>query len=762
MHSFKWNSHEQKEGTISLRISRPEYTYLYRSSPNEVLTQTNSKRLFEHWKQKQKQAERYRNFAGILITTAISTFTLFQLMLTMLVQISSFCFHNLNVRKQLNFINQSLQVLSAKIYCKYIRRFPCLRRQLIFVIALCVSVVSNAQICPPNIDFESGTFNGWNCYIGSAAVINGQNVISLTPSAPVSGRHTLFMRSAANQLDPYGEFPVVCPNGSGYSIRLGNNIAGTEAEGVSYEFTIPANRNVYSLIYHYAVVFQDPNHMEYEQPRMVIEVTNVTDNTIIQCSSFTFIPYGSPLPGFFVSSNPGGETPVWCKNWSAVSINLDGMAGKTIRLFFKTADCTFRRHFGYAYIDVNTECSGEFIGARYCPEDTAVQIVAPYGYQQYTWYNSSFNQVLGTQQALTLNPAPRAGTTLAVQVEPYDGYGCPDTLYGKLIDSLTIKALAGEDKRVCNGRPEQIGTAPNPGIYYNWTPAIGLTDTAIANPFAKPEAVTTYVLTSQSYGGGCIDRDTVTVTPIALDTTIRLIGRPAYCLGSGDSAILYLNEADSIQWYRGTTAISGANGIRYKANQSGLYYARLYKSGCTETTAIQPISIETAKPGVTYPLLYILANTPTMLQARPFGDTVRWKPATWLNTPTSYSPIFNGTSDQSYAIEIKTLAGCLTVDSQIVKIVNRADILVPTAFTPNRDGRNDVLRPVLFGIKELKYFRIYNRWGELVFESKTKDQGWDGIFRGKMQGNQVMVWVAEGLGMDGKTYLRKGTSVCLQ
>ncbi len=79
---------------------------------------------------------------------------------------------------------------------------------------------------------------------------------------------------AANSggVDPYGGFPVNCPNGSGYSIRLGNNSGGGQAEGISYEFTIPANENSYSLIYHYAVVFQAPNHRENEQPRMEIEV----------------------------------------------------------------------------------------------------------------------------------------------------------------------------------------------------------------------------------------------------------------------------------------------------------------------------------------------------------------------------------------------------------------------------------------------------------------------------------------------------------
>ena len=144
---------------------------------------------------------------------------------------------------------------------------------------------------------------------------------------------------------------------------------------------------------------------------MVTEITNVTDNIIIDCSSFTFIPYGSILPGFFESPNPVDNTPVWCKDWSAVSINLDGMAGKMIRLFFKTSDCTFRRHFGYAYIDVNSECSSEFNGAAYCPDDTAVTITAPYGYQSYTWYNSTFTQTLGNQQTLYFSPPPPRPTT---------------------------------------------------------------------------------------------------------------------------------------------------------------------------------------------------------------------------------------------------------------------------------------------------------------------------------------------------------------
>ena len=636
-------------------------------------------------------------------------------------------------------------------------------RNVFLAVILCagVCVAVSAQECPSNIDFEAGTFNGWTCYTGSAAAVNGQNVISLGVSGPVNDRHTMYTRTAVPELDQYGGFPVVCPNGSGHSIRLGNNVAGTEAEGVSYEFTIPANRNVYSLIYHYAVVFQDPNHQQYEQPRMEIEITNVTDNSVISCSSFTFIPYGSTLPGFFVSSNPGSDTPVWCKDWSAVSINLDGHAGKTIRLTFKTADCTFRRHFGYAYIDLNSECSSEFTGAKFCPGDTAVQLVAPFGYQGYTWSNTGFDQVLGTQQTLTLRPSPAAGSTYAVQVMPFFGYGCPDTLYAKLSDTLTVKALAGLDKGLCNSDPIQIGATPSPGIFYNWSPATGLSDPDVSNPYANPGATTTYVLTSHSYGYGCMDTDTVTVTPLIIDSSIQLLGKAAYCLGSGDSAVLKLAGASNIQWYRNNDLIAGATGPTYKVSQSGSYYAKLSTLGCTANSPRKTVSIEKARPGTTYPVLYIVANTPVPLHARQFGDTILWKPGNFLNEVNSYTPVFTGTSEQSYAIEIRTAAGCLTVDEQTVKIVSRADIFVPTAFTPNRDGHNDVLRPILYGIKELRYFRVYNRWGQLIFESKDGNLGWDGTSHGSILANQVVVWVAEGIGTDGKTYFRKGTSICV-
>ena len=628
---------------------------------------------------------------------------------------------------------------------------------------ICPVYLSRAQNCPPNIDFETGTFAGWICYTGSVAAVGTQNVISITPSGPVPNRHTMYSSVPGDGLDPYGGFPVNCPNGSGHSIRLGNDLGGGEAEGISYEFTIPANTNVYSLIYHYAVVFQDPNHEEYQQPRMEIEITNVSDNTVISCSSFTFHPYGSLLPGFFVSPNPSDGTPVWCKDWSAVSIDLNGMAGQTIRLFFKTADCTFRRHFGYAYIDVNSECSDEFVGATYCPDDTTVNVTAPYGYQNYTWYNNTFTQVLGTQQTISFSPPPAVGTTIAVEVVPFNGYGCLDTLYARLIDTLTVRAMAGGDTLSCNHDPVPIGAIPKPGLVYSWAPAAGLSNPAISNPLASPDTTTVYVLTANHDGGGCVDRDTVVVKSAIIDGSVQLIGKAIYCLGNNDSSILRVQPTDSIQWFKDNIAINGANKPDYRVTQSGSYYARLFNSlGCSIATAKQNILIDKARPGIRYPLEYAVIDLPITLEARQFGTTILWSPGINLDTRTSYTPVFKGSAEQEYTIQITTATGCLTVDTQLVKTVKSVEIYVPSAFTPNHDGLNDVLRPTLMGIKQLHYFRVYNRWGQLLFETKAEHSGWDGMVKAVSQATQVVVWIVEGLGVDGRVYLKKGTSTLVK
>ncbi|MEP7256243.1 MAG: PKD domain-containing protein [Ferruginibacter sp.] len=961
--------------------------------------------------------------------------------------------------------------------------------------------------CPPNIDFEQRNFNGWQCWTGNVSVGPGNtNSINLTlQPGPVAGRHEMLNAFPGNGLDSYGGFPRNCPNGSGHSIQLGNNLPGAQAEGVSYTFTIPPGQNQFNLIYYYAVVFQGPPHQDYQQPRMVIDINNITDGGKIACSSFEFFySINSPnLPGFYLSTNPQGSTQVWCKDWAATTIKLDGYAGKTVQLFFKTADCTPTGHFGYAYIDVNTECSSAFVGATYCADDTAVNVTAPFGYETYKWWNvTDPTTILGTAQTLHFSqPLPTPGTVLKVAITPYAGYGCVDTLTATLQDTLTVQSNAGPDQLSCDNAPVQLGVNPKPGYVYSWSPVTGLSNPNVSNPIATPSVTTEYVVTTSSAGGGCITTDTVIVKAAVLDNTIELVGGTEICSNGPETAVLKVAAADSIQWYRNGIAIPGATQTIYNVTQSGSYRATVFSfvgcssntatkdiivspgpaagfninadgqcfkdhqfvftntssisagtmqynwdlgdgntatttdvthtyaqtgtyivklvttsdkgckdsisftvnvfesplagftanvnelcfknnqfvfsntstvpagtlqyrwdmgdgsssittkdvtysytlpgtytikllvftdNGCTDsstfnvtvnpdpvagftvnnaqqcfgnnqfiftnttsilwgalqynwslgdgvtatttdvthsyglpidytikmlatsdkgcadsissvvklypypfadfivqdpacinqvlltinktlnntastlnylwdfgngqtsvlrspgysypapgtfnlsltvstvqcplttTTKQSVVVIEAPAPGIRYSDKEAIFNFAEQLQARQIGNTVLWTPATNLDNRFSYVPTFRGLASQLYTIQLKTPSGCLTVDTQLVKTRKKIEIYVPTAFTPGSNGLNDYLRPVLMGFTKVNYFRVYNRWGKILFQMQSDQPGWDGKVNGQFVDPQTYVWMIEAVDVDGIVHQKQGTTILIR
>jgi gliding motility-associated-like protein len=75
---------------------------------------------------------------------------------------------------------------------------------------------------------------------------------------------------------------------------------------------------------------------------------------------------------------------------------------------------------------------------------------------------------------------------------------------------------------------------------------------------------------------------------------------------------------------------------------------------------------------------------------------------------------------------------------------------MPNVFTPNGDGVNDEIKPSVPGMKKFICFKIYNRWGNLLFESFNKDKGWNGTFRGQLQPSDTYIWIVQGEDKDGK------------
>jgi gliding motility-associated-like protein len=205
-------------------------------------------------------------------------------------------------------------------------------------------------------------------------------------------------------------------------------------------------------------------------------------------------------------------------------------------------------------------------------------------------------------------------------------------------------------------------------------------------------------------------------------------------------------------------AVSSASTCYIKAQSAG---------GCF---AVSPVivSIEQAINGIRYPTVIAAVNSPLQLQARNLGVNYiyAWTPPTGLDLTNVINPVFTHDAQTEYLVSITSPAGCVTVDTLLVRIdgpvINGPSVFVPKAWSPNNDGHNDYLFPFLVNITRIKYFRIYNRWGIKVFETNVIGQGWNGIYNGKPQMMDVYTWTIETAAANGSIYKSAGTSVLLR
>ncbi|RYY23481.1 MAG: hypothetical protein EOP41_06450, partial [Sphingobacteriaceae bacterium] len=518
--------------------------------------------------------------------------------------------------------------------------------------------------CPENIGFETGALQNWQCSVGN---IDRSGNITLATSAPVEGRHTVY-KYANNQLDPYGKFPVTCPNGSLYSLKLGNDETGAQAERVSYTFTVPANQSNYSIIYNYAVVFQNPDHADFEQPKFTARVFDVASNTYVSCGSFEFVA-SSGLPGFQQASNN-----VFYKPWAPITINLFGYAGKTLRLEFTTNDCTRNGHFGYAYIDVNENCASPITGNTYCAGNSFLKMSAPAGFKEYYWYNDDFSKVLGTSNNLTITPAPPDLTHYALRIVPFPGLGCEDTLYTTVIASpdiltLKVKDLISGCESGINLKENSITTGSSPGLTFSY-----FTDMNAENFVPDPE----HIVTSGTYyikavnAVGCTDIKPIEVklekTPVILITQPNAVCLPEKVdltqnkITAGSGATLnytYWKDKNATIPLRMPQAVDSA----------GTYYIQgTNTAGCT---TIVPVNVvigiqpKLAVTNVTACSVVNLTSASVTTGSDPNLTFSYWKDAAATSVLSAPNQI---TASGIYYIKAATATGCFTISPVTVQV----------------------------------------------------------------------------------------------
>ena len=639
----------------------------------------------------------------------------------------------------------------------------------IIIICFLASTSARGQSghCPPNIGFESGNLSFWECRTGRVESIGGVNTITWTSFIERPFHHTVYSNSTPDR-DIFGGFPVASPNGSGYSLKLGSNsLSSFSAEGVSYTFTIPDTAVLFSILYYYAVVFQDPQHSPDQQPRFRARVFNVTNNEVLACSDFDFTASAS-LPGF---RNSTVDTTVRYKDWTPITLNLSGYAGKTLRLEFITSDCTFTGHFGYAYVDIASSCSSAVTGTTICPGSNEISITAPHGFQTYTWYaDASYSTILSTNQTMVLSPVPAAGTVIPVVVAPYPGFGCPDTIMAVLQSASLPIANAGPDKEFCEGASAVLEGTPVAGNQYNWAPdtLVIFPGAAITQTIAGLTIPVTFYLTVTDSITGCMNYDTVKVTPIVVDTALVVTGDSVFCRSTAVNTVLQARAANgNIQWYENGFAVAGANANIYvprPVEDNNWYFAvitRGFCTGWTRPTGIrllpEPVAGFSKDPPVQCvngPVTFL--NTTTIQGNQTLEHSWRLSDGREIN---SQDITVTFSSPGIHEIYLKAVAegGCSDSTSGTIQVIENCSIYVPSAFSPDGDGRNDIFRPVMFGHVKLRRFSVYERNGILLFSTRSAGQGWDGNYNGKMLSSSVFAWLLEYETAEGKPVLLKGT-----
>ena len=377
----------------------------------------------------------------------------------------------------------------------------------LFTPILLLIITGSLAQCPDNIGFEKGSFQNWVIYDGKISSANGAILTDVVDS---SNRVTILKNTYPQTVDPFGEFPVNSPNGSNYSIKLGDTSGMWHAQTVSYTFTIPANQDNYSIIYNYAVVLQNSDHADWAQPGFTSKVFDVSANHYIDCGAFNFVASAN-LPGFQLSSK---GKDIYYKSWSPITIKLTGYAGKTVRIEFTSHDCAYGPHFGYAYIDINENCASPVSGNVYCNNTNSVSLTAPFGFSSYTWYNADYSKIVGTSNILKLNPHPPSGSLFHVVVTPYPGLGCLDTLHTTMqlspqtFQLQTVDSIVGCNSNLVDLTAPFITAGSSPGLTFSY-----FTDTSQTNYMPTPKQVNTagiYFIKAVN-NAGCSELKPVTI-----------------------------------------------------------------------------------------------------------------------------------------------------------------------------------------------------------------------------------------------------------
>jgi gliding motility-associated-like protein len=270
---------------------------------------------------------------------------------------------------------------------------------------------------------------------------------------------------------------------------------------------------------------------------------------------------------------------------------------------------------------------------------------------------------------------------------------------------------------------------------------------------------------------GCSVEVTATVKEVSTPPNLVITDPPNLCSGSTAdlkaSTITAGSEAGLVYTYwKDAAATIALSETEATAATAGTYYIKgTSQGGCS---VIKPVvvSVSNSSAGSITPANPTdICNGEILTLKASIGLSYQWYKNDVLITGAT-SVTYDVTSPGSYNVSINnTVCTGKTANPVIVTFKDcptAIEVFVPTAFTPNNNNANDKLQPYFLNVSELHFFRVYNRWGQLVFETNTIGKGWDGNLKGVRQPTETYTWVLECVDARGKTIKKSGKSLLIR
>ncbi|HWK05540.1 MAG TPA: PKD domain-containing protein [Puia sp.] len=345
-------------------------------------------------------------------------------------------------------------------------------------------------------------------------------------------------------------------------------------------------------------------------------------------------------------------------------------------------------------------------------------------------------------------PVP-GGYLVQLQVV-YANY-CSSTA-SRIINSWPLpNTFAGNDTFVCEGHPVQLRAAGADS--YIWSPAPGASPATsciqCADPWIDPAMDTTYIVTGLSLKG-CIKKDSVHVRvrhPFTLNVS------PGAAICAGQSTVIVASGAEQYQWIP-AMGLSDPNFPVTRASpaQTTVYQVIGRDNDHCFTDSLQVSVIVNLIPQV------FAGNDTTVITGSIIPlyavnsldvDEWSWAPVIGLSCSDCPDPKVTVKNTITYRVSVANAGGCTSSSAITIHAVcNDNNWFVPNTFSPNGDGMNDVFYVRGKGLNSIRSIRIFNRWGQLVFEKRDfppndPPAGWDGTFNGRQAPMDVYVYFIE-------------------